>query len=160
MIKWSRIVAEIFLYVMIVIFSIYFHELSHCFMCEIFGGKCYGIGFNWNEFYAYARIGCNDIICRRVTLIAGSFLNIFLMSIIALIGNKKKILSIYIAGYSMIMGDFFYWGLSPLIGFGDAHMLLDTMPSIDKIFFSTIMLITTAYVFFRYIYGVKKIFGE
>ena len=156
--KWKKIFFNIFIYVFIVCFSIVLHELAHCFVCELLGGECLEINplGTETERNPHVVLVIKELHCRRMTLVAGSFFNVLIMSILVVIGKKKDIWGMFLASYGMIFSEIFYWTTSPLIGRGDAYMLLQTMPLIEPIYFSILMEILFIYVMFKYLYDIKE----
>jgi len=135
------------------------HELSHCLAAELTGSECLGIHLLGSETEPNPRasIICRGIVSKRITLIAGSFISTLIAIIISIIAKKKNWFSLYVACSSVILIEFAQFGLSPLLEYGDAHMLLQTT-EVDPIAFSVILLIITVFVFIRMIINATKIY--
>jgi len=129
-------------------------------MAELLGGECIEISFSRDNFYAYATTSCLDsplyIECMRATAIAGTFVAGGIALLLRVISRKKNYLHLYLASSVYFIAQLLYWGVSPLINYGDAHTLLQTT-DINPISFSVIFLIVFIYTFIKTIIGVIKI---
>ena len=115
------------------------HELAHGITAIIFGGELKGIWltslFGFGEksddisaftIYTYTSYN-NSILCYRCVKIAGSLTAILSASVVNSISKKKKKFTVFLATSNVIYYELLYWAISPLLKFGDAHQLLQSL---------------------------------
>ncbi|MFX0187161.1 MAG: hypothetical protein ACFE8A_05440 [Candidatus Hodarchaeota archaeon] len=115
------------------------HEIAHCITAIIFGGEFRGIwltsfvGFGKKSnqvstFSVYAYTNYNDsIVCYRCVKVAGSLTTILSASVVNYISKKKKNFIVFLTTSNVIFYEVFYWAVSPLLKFGDAYQLLQSL---------------------------------
>ena len=113
--------------------------MAHGIIAIIFGGEFKGIwitsyfgfgqkGKNVEEFQVYSLTSYNDsILCYRCVKIAGSLTSLICASLVNYFSQKKKNLPIFVATWSVMLYEIYYWIISPLIKFGDAYQLLQSI---------------------------------
>ncbi|MFW9899253.1 MAG: hypothetical protein ACFFDO_08345 [Candidatus Thorarchaeota archaeon] len=137
--KYNSIIKNTFIYLFLTVTFLLIHELAHCITAIIFGGEFRGIwltsfvGFGKKSnkvstfsVYAYTNYN-NSILCYRCVKIAGSLTAILSASVVNYISKKKKNITVFLTTSNVIIYEVFYWAVSPLLKFGDAYQLLQSL---------------------------------
>lgn len=159
--RHENIIKSFFIYFLLIFAFLLIHELAHGLTAIIFGGKLKGFwftsffGFGEKSDNASAFTFCtytsynNSILCYRCVKIAGSLISIISASILNYISQKKKNSTVFLATYTIILYEILYWALSPLLKFGDAYQLLQSLKITNSnaiLIFSLTFLIITIYI--------------
>ena len=137
--NYNHKIKDIFIYFFLAITFLLIHELGHCIAAIIFGGEIkgvwlnpfFGFGEKSNDIsaftlYTYTSYN-NSILCYRCVKIAGSLTAILSASVVNSISKKKKKFTVFLATSNVIYYELLYWAISPLLKFGDAHQLLQSL---------------------------------
>ncbi|MFX1393621.1 MAG: hypothetical protein ACFFAH_08600 [Promethearchaeota archaeon] len=149
------------------------HELAHGITAIIFGGEFKGLWittyFGFGEkseevsnfaFYTYTSYN-NNLLCYICVKIAGSLTAILSALVINFISKRKKSFIVSLTSYVIIFYELIYWTLSPLIKFGDAYQLLQSLGIKDLfeiLLFSLICFLLSIYTLLSLIKTYKKLF--
>ena len=171
--KFWHIIKSCCIYLFLTISFMLIHELAHGITAIIFGGEFKGlwltsyIGFGKKSddvstftFYTYTSYN-NSILCYRCVKIAGSLTAILSALIVNFISKKKKNSIVFLTTYSIILSELFYWSVSPLLKFGDAYQLLNSLGIIDLfeiLIFSLMCFLILIYTLLSLIKTYKKLF--
>jgi hypothetical protein len=120
--KTLLIIGRFILFILLLCGLVVVHELGHIITNYVLGG--YYLKF---EFLTGWPIYPNNLV-RKIVLVSGTILALFISLLIAYLGYKLNELSIMIAGLFYYTYEFLYWALSTLVGFGDAYYLNDWQP--------------------------------
>lgn len=106
----------------IVFFSlIMVHEFSHVIVIILTGNEWTGIVFNLAKMDIAVEIIYNNIEAIPIIRVAGSTGSILICLIVVCISIKFKNLYFSFFSSCKIVAEFVYWGISPIIEFGDAY---------------------------------------
>ena len=117
--------------------------MAHGITAIIFGGEFKGIwitsyfGFGQkgknianHQIYTYTSYN-NSILCYRCVKIAGSLTSVICAILINYYSQKKKNLSVFLATWAAMVYEIYYCMISPIIRFGDAYQLLQSIEGIN-----------------------------
>ena len=138
------------------------HEFSHVIAIILTGNE-------WNGFIAdLTNIVCmktdvkyNDKDAIPIIMIAGSLGSIIFCSIVISISIKFKNLYLLSFSFLQVIGEFFYWGISPIIEFGDAYIMYTFLKFknwqlLSISFFVMVVLLLILYAIIHYKIFLKK----
>ena len=159
--RHKNIIKSFFIYFLLIFTFLLIHELAHGITAIIFGGEFKGIwltsyfGFgeksnDVNAFAFYTYTSYNDsILCYRCVKIAGSLTAILSALIVNYYSKKEKNITFFLASSNVIYYELSYWALSPLLKFGDAYQLLQSLEITNSnaiLIFLLTFLILTIYI--------------
>ncbi len=127
----------------LLIVFIILHEMAHGITAIIFGGEFKGIwitsyfgfgqkGKNVENYQIYSYSSYNySILCYRSVKIAGSLTSVICASLVNYNSQKKRNLSVFLVTWAVMIYEIYYWMISPIIRFGDAYQLLQSMEGMN-----------------------------
>ena len=138
-VKYFIVIKNVIFFLSIIFMFILIHELAHGITALIFGGEFKGlwltsyIGFgkksddiSASAFYTYTSYN-NSFLCYRSVKIAGSLTAVLSASVINYISKKKKNITLFLATSNVIYYELLYCVISPLLKYGDAYQLLQSL---------------------------------
>ncbi|MFX1259274.1 MAG: hypothetical protein ACFFAN_15575 [Promethearchaeota archaeon] len=144
--KFISLLKSIAIYIGLIIGFVILHELAHGLTAIAFGGELKGIWitsyFGWGEkadniddFQIYSYTSYNDsIFAYRAVKVAGSLVSVICASLVNYLSQKKENLPAFVATWAVMVYETLYWAISPLIKFGDAYQLLQSIEGINLSF--------------------------
>ena len=171
--RHKNIIKSFFIYFLLIFTFLLIHELAHGITAIIFGGEFkgiwltsyFGFGEKSNDVSAFAFYTCtsynNSILCYSSVKITGSLISIIFASIVNYNSRKKRNSTVFLATYNAIFYEILYWALSPLLKFGDAYQLLQSLKItnlIEILVFSLILFMVLTFISISFTKTYKKLY--
>ncbi len=126
--KETKWIVNIVVFIGLFFLFVVVHELSHTIIAILSGNSFVGIGLFYNS-------GNSSIIGIHVEIMITNIKSLLFIYISGILGSvittfiflhysiKKERIGYTLVGFTNIIIEFFYWGLSPIIKHGDAYLL-------------------------------------